>query len=687
MSENVPPPPPPPHPPSEPGAPYAPYPPHGAYQRPPGAYGQPAPDGHEDWPVEPYAPPGPADQHASTGPRAPYPDGDPGQAPTAYDAYGHQDPGQTPTAYDTYPHPDPGQTPTAYDAYAHPDPHSPDAHGPYEQPAYGSYEQPAHGPYAAQPPQPPAGYAAYPAPASPATAPYPHPYVYPPMAPGAAADPGTPTGKRPGTRRRTLIAAVTAGLLVLGGGTYLVLGGGDDEGRQETARESAEGSREAGKNGDSAPPDRGDGTGTGGGPEADPGALNKTRAPGEARILFLAQNDTDLPRGGAEVFGPWVVGARGDTVAKAMYKEVVGYSATDGRKKWSVPLDAEVCSAPARPTEDGRIVIGVKDGPTDRAKCLGLRMIDLTTGKAGWKRSIPKATGFAGLADHTLTISGDTVAAGGTGSSYGFSIDDGRQLFAGPASGCKPFAFAGGPRLLAAAACPTGDYSRPKHQLSEVDPVTGKARWKYRAPEGWEIDKVYSTRPAVIALTQRAAKRWSVVALDANGRQRSQIDGGKDRFQPRCGGAFVVFGQVLEGCSGVTVDSSGGDTLYMATEPARPGGPNEVVAFDLDTGKATWRSRSGGEQPMVPLAVQDGQVIVYQRPSYDRGGVVAAVPAKGGPPRPLLHLPDAAARVESTFWSPRTVWADGRLYLASGRVSARSDEEELRVKTLMGFGK
>ncbi|MGW6461145.1 outer membrane protein assembly factor BamB family protein, partial [Streptomyces sp. NPDC055078] len=335
-------------------------------------------------------------------------------------------------------------------------------------------------------------------------------------------------------------------------------------------------------------------------------------------------------------------------------------------------------------TTDGRIVVGVKDGPTDKAKCLDLQMIDLKTGKVGWKKSIPKGTGFAGLSDFTLTISGNTLAAGGSGNSYGFSMADGSQLFKGPASGCKPFAFAGGPKLLAASACPTADYDKPKHQLHEVDPTTGKPKWSYRAAEGWEIDKVYSTSPIVISLTQRKQKKWSVIALNANGTQRSQIDGGKDKFQPRCGGAFVVFGQNLEGCTGVAADAN---AFYMATEPARAGDANEVVAFSLDTGKATWRSPSGGDSGMTPLRMEGGNVLVYKDASYDAGGEVASIAPTGGAPKTLLKHPASTAQIENSFFSSRMAYADGRFFILTGRVSASNDKEEMEAKTMMAFGK
>ncbi|MFI9583992.1 PQQ-binding-like beta-propeller repeat protein [Streptomyces sp. NPDC052236] len=543
------------------------------------------------------------------------------------------------------------------------------------QPGYG-YPQQAPGqpgPYAQQP-----GPYAQPGPYGQQQGPY-GGYPTQPQYPGAPTPPGGGSGGgffkgKPGI----IIAAAVAALLVIGGGTYFALSGGDDSTKDDDKNVSK--SSDAPQPTGSESVDQGDGSG--GGRDADDD-LNAGRQDGEAKVLFLTKNDVDLPRNGAEVFGPWVAG---DTVVKGMYKEVAGYSVTDGKKKWSIPLGTEICLASAQTTADGKMVIGIKDSLTERAKCTVLQMIDLKTGKAGWKKPIPKATGaFGSLSDFTLSISGNTLAAGGSGNSYGFSMTDGTQLFKGPSEGCKPFAFAGGPKLLAAASCPTSDYNKPKQQLSEVDPTTGKAKWTYNAPLGWEIDKVYSTSPLVISLTQREPKKWSIIALTDTGRQRSQIDGGKDKFQPRCGGGgLIIFGQNLEDCTGVAADAT---HFYMATDPAKAGGANEVVAFNLATGKPAWRSPVGGDSSMTPIGMEGGNLLVYVEPSYDKGGAVATIAPTGGAPKVLLQHPASTAQIENSFFSAQLAYADGRFFIANGRVSASNDAEEKETKTMMAFGK
>ncbi|MFF8846697.1 PQQ-binding-like beta-propeller repeat protein [Streptomyces sp. NPDC015127] len=538
---------------------------------------------------------------------------------------------------------------------------------PAPQPGYG-YPQAGHpGPYGQQP----GPYAQQPGPYN-----QPGPYGgYPtqPQYPGAPVPPSGGSGNFFKGKTGIIVAASAAALLLIGGGTYFALAGDDKDDKPSVSKSDDP------KPTGSPTVDQGDGNGDGGARDGEDD-LNAGRQDGEAKVLFLTKNDVDLPRNGADVFGPWVVG---DTVVKAMYREIAGYSVTDGTKKWSVPVGTKVCSAPVNASADGKIVFGVEDGLTDKAKCNDLQMVDLKTGKAGWKKSIPKPSGaFSSLADYTLAISGSTLAVGGGSNSYGFSLADGKQLFGKPTGDCKPFAFAGGPRLLAGASCPTSDYDKPKHQLQEIDPTTGKVKWTYNTPEGWEIDKVYSASPLVVSITQREPKKWSIIALTDNGKPHSQIAGGNDKFQPRCGGSFVVFGQNLEGCTGVAADAN---TFYMATETGY-GTANEVVAFNLDTGKAKWRSKAPAERQMTPLRMEGGNVLVYMGASYDKGGTVATIAPSGGAPKTLLQHPASTAQIENTFYSPKMAYSDGRFFIASGRVSASNDKEEKETKTMMAFG-
>ncbi|MFJ9829318.1 PQQ-binding-like beta-propeller repeat protein [Streptomyces sp. NPDC101160] len=551
--------------------------------------------------------------------------------------------------------------------------------GPYGYPQQPP-QQPQSGPYGY--PQQPGPYAQQPGPYGQQPGPYgqqPNPYGGYPTAPmpGAPA-PGGGGGKNPFQGKPgVIIAAAAAALLVIGGGAWFALSGSGDD---DPVAKPSNSATTTPKPTDSV--DKGDGKGDGGdGGEDD---LNAGRKPGEAKVDWLLKNNVDLPRNGADVFGPWIVG---DTVVKGMFKGVDGYSLADGSPKWHLDLPFKLCAAPPEPGANGSMVFGYEENAKDGAKCTELQQVDLTTGKAGWKKSVPKGTGFFSFSDNTLAISGNTVTAAGTSSAYGFSLADGKQLFgyaAGSSGSCKPIAFAGGVKLIAAMKCPSGDVNKEQQAVSEIDPVTGKAKWTFKLKETWEVDRVYSVNPLVISATQRDEKKWSVFALNANGSLRSQIQGGaNDKFAPRCGGTFVIFGKNLQGCTGVAADAN---TFYMATD-ASYGTSNEVVAFDLNTGKQKWRSKAPAEQQMTPLRMEGSDVLLYVQPKFDKGGAVATLAPTGGAPKVVLQHQVATAEIESSFYDAGYAYSNGTFVIAAGRVSAANDQEEKETKTMMAYGK
>ena len=551
------------------------------------------------------------------------------------------------------------QAPGAQPGYGYPQAPGQAAPGPYAQQP-GPYGAPA-GPYTQQP----GPYAQQP------TVGYGYPQQQYPGAPTPGGSGGGPFKGKP----VLVIGAALAAFLVVGGGIF-ALTSGSDEVKKPVARTSSGAPAPSG----SPTVDQGDGKGDGREANDD---LNAGRKAGEAKVLWLTTNDVDLPRNGADVNGPWIVG---DTLVKGMYRSVTGYSVADGKEKWTLALPADMCAAPATATADGKIVIGVKNGTTDKADCADLQMIDLNTGKAGWKKSVTKNGTWDLLSDIGLAISGDTVTVGRTSNSNAYRVTDGKELFGKPSGNCQPFAFAGGPKLIAASSCRTADVDNPQHQIQEVDPTTGKPKWTYKPKQGWEVDKVYSVSPLVVSLTQSEEKKWSILALKENGTLRSQLVGDKeDKFSVDCGHDFAIFGQQLEGCSGLAADAN---TFYMMTEDdtSGTGRTNKVIAFDLNTGKPKWKAAAPAERTMKPLRMEGGNVLVYLEPSYDKGGAIATIAPTGGAPKVLLQHPDSTTQIEN-FFSSRTVYAGGRSFVVSDRVSAGSDDEEKEQTIIMAFGK
>ncbi|WP_327367894.1 outer membrane protein assembly factor BamB family protein [Streptomyces sp. NBC_01217] len=598
-------------------------------------------------------------------PQGPPPSGPPQTPPPAQPPQAPPAPQTPPPAQPGYGYPQtPGQAPGQAPGYGYPQ-----QPGPYSQ-------QP--GPYGQQPGpynQQPGPYGQQPGPYSQQPGPYGQQpgYGYPQQQyPGAPA-PAGPGGGNPLKRKPALIigAAVVA-LLVIGGGIFLATSGSDDD-KKPVAHKSDDAKP-------STSPSVDEGNGSGDGRESDED-LNAGRKEGEAKVLWLQKNDIDLPRNGSDVYGPWVVG---DTLVRGMYRSVSGYSVADGKQKWTLKLPADLCAAPSQPTADGKIVIGVENGTTDKADCSDLQMIDLATGKAGWKKSIKKNGIWDMMSDISLAISGDTVTVGRTGNSNAYRVSDGKELFGKSAGNCQPFAFAGGPRLIAASSCRTDDVDNPQHQIQEIDPVTGKPRWTYRPKAGWEVDRVYSVSPLVVSL--KKDKEWSILSIKENGTLRSGLVSDKgDKFSPDCGNTFAIFGKSLDGCTGVAADAN---TFYMATAPDSGGTArtNKVVAFNLNTGKPRWKAAAPADRMVKPLRMEGGNVLLYVEAGYNKGGGIATLAPAGGTVQMVLKHPVSTAEIESSFYNSKIVYAGGRSFIASGRVSARNDEEELETKTMMAFG-
>ncbi|MFJ3203249.1 PQQ-binding-like beta-propeller repeat protein [Streptomyces sp. NPDC086989] len=546
------------------------------------------------------------------------------------------------------------------------------ARPPAVQPGYGSDYRtapPGSGPVPGNPYAQPLPHP-YPSPS-----PQPHTVPHPPLPPA----PGGGSGSRFRGRAALLITALVAALLVIGGCLYAVSGAGRDEPRAPAANASEP----------AAPPvspsvDKGDGKGTGGGPETSD--LNAGIKPGEAPV-WLSENMTAVPGSGARQYGPWRVG---DVVVRAMFKEVTAHGVTDGREKWKVALATPLCGVPQAPSADGKLVVGIKSGDGEGARCTHLQQIDLRTGTAGWKVEVPQENSHDTAVEFGMAISADTVAVARSAVVSGFSVTDGRKLYGTSKTGaCYPAAVGGGSRLFNVRNCPDPDdaTAEPRTMIEEVDPATGAAKWNHLYDKGWSLGRIHSVDPLVVAAYNSGQKAWGITVFTADGRVRSQS-------RP----AFGVTGRCngwgdgtdgLHGCDAAAVD---GGTLYLAA--GKPGSTlgvdttDEVVAVDLDTGAERWHAAAPPGRAMWPLAVEDGKLLVYVEAGAGASAAVAALPAAtGGEPQVVLQTPEGTKGAESVFFSHsvRVAWAGGRLFLLKG--SVYSPEPGKVDHAILSFGR
>lgn len=578
--------------------------------------------------------------------------------------------------------PPPGQAAGPYGAPVQPGPYgTPAQPGPYGVPQPGPYGAPMQpGPYSA--PTQPGPYGAptqpgpYGAPSQPG--PYGRPssrqpgYGYPqqsqyqqPPRPGGG---GFFRG-----RRGAVVGAVLAVVLLAGGGIWLAASG--DDWSKPTANASTDPGPGPDGGGDGKAEDQGTHD-----LRAEADALNAKRRTGEAKILWLQEGGVDLPRNGSDVYGPWIVG---DTVVKAMFRTVTGYSVTDGRRKWSLRLPSSLCAAPSQPTADGKIVFGIKTGTADDALCNSLQMADLTTGKAGWRKTYRRQGAWDLLSDVSMAINGDTVTVGRTSRTDAFRVSDGAVLFGELPGNCQPFGFASGPVAIAATSCQTAADDHKEQQVQRIDPVTGKVRWTYKVKKGWEVAQFYSVNPLVVSLKQ--ADKWAIIVLNENGTYRSQLVGGTEEYGTKCGGDLLTEGKNLDNCLGVAADER---TVYLATKPPEDDltPTNKVVAFDLNTGQAKWKAAAPAGQTFMPVRTEGGRLLMYLAAAKNKGGGIASLPQTGGTPQMVLRHPAAAATVERGFFDSRVAYRNGRCILMHARISGIDDEDEKSMKSMAAFG-
>ncbi|MFC8092293.1 PQQ-binding-like beta-propeller repeat protein [Streptomyces sp. NPDC057301] len=533
-----------------------------------------------------------------------------------------------------------------------------------QQPGYG-YPQAPQGGQGGQPPTPPAGYG-YPG-QQPATYgqpqnPYgqqPNPYGQPPgYGYPQQTVPMQPAGAGGGGQRSSgqlaviVAAAVVVISLIIGGVLYAK--SGDEGGKDDTA--SSSGGTGGGDNGDG-----------GGGVDA-PDGTEKVPAETNADVLFQVKAPDVEDDTSVVVSGSWLTD---DAYVKSGVAEIVGYDRDKGTKLWTVKLPGPVCQAGKHVNEDGLTAVAFQpDMPTKERPsygCTQVAAIDLDAGKKLWTKS----TEVEGrpLRFDNVTVSGGTVAAGGTSGGTAFDLKTGKQLWVPKAEdGCYDLGYAGGEKLVAVRKC--GSYDQPQLHIQTIDPKSGKVISEYKMAEGVEYASVVSTEPLVVAAEagqSDAVGISDVFAIDnKTGKLRIRISVPADQFAAKCSGVTTI-----EQCKGVVV---GNDRLYVETEQHSSGGArgrtNEIVAFDLATGKQTGqRADAGDGYTITPLRMDGGNVIAYKRPPYDKGGQIVSVDGGSFKETKLLENPAArSVRDVETRMSPEYsefIYSQGRLYMSA----------------------
>ncbi|MFG2354526.1 PQQ-binding-like beta-propeller repeat protein [Streptomyces sp. NPDC048521] len=530
-----------------------------------------------------------------------------------------------------------------------------------QPPAYGGqppgYGAPPHNPYA-QPPQPPQPGYGYPG--QPPTV---------PMQP----QPGQSGGGRNNTVLFIVVAAVVAIALIVGGGIWYAKSSGDDGDQHNTASSSG---GTGGKNG------------TGGTGGTSSGGKEKVPADPASHVLL----QVPMPKTDDTVVtsGSWLT----DKVyAKSGIAEIVGYDAAKGTKLWTVKLPGPVCAAAGHVTSDNKTAITFQPkmpAKNSSAGCSQVAAIDLDAGKKLWTKTVK--SGDYAVSLQNVTVASHTVAVGSSSGGAAFDIDSGAVLWQPkPDDTCYDAGYGGGAKLVAVRKC--GDYGNRQLRIQNIDPKTGKVIAEYKMPAGVEYAAIVSTDPLVVAAdVGDSAGDGSGVSdyfsIDGRtGKLLTRISAPGDTYGGRCDGITRI-----EGCKQIV---AGNGRLYLPTERHDGKGAsysktNEIIAFDLSTGKQTGqRAEAGDGYELSPLRMDGGNLLAYKRPPYDKGGQIVSIDGGSFKETELLVNPSARnVRDAETGMLPdyaEILYGQGRLYM-SAVFAHKTDSTYGKEYLVMGFG-
>ena len=466
---------------------------------------------------------------------------------------------------------------------------------------------------------------------------------------------GAGGGKKLTTQMQIIIAAAVAVVLIIGGGVWFASSGGDDP-DNETKGGSA-------------------GTSQGGEQAADGAGKEKAPDNNKAKVGFQlpAPEVADY----TDVVGSWITDK---AYVKTGVNQIVGYDLTTGAQLWTIPLPGQVCAATKHVSKDNRTAIAFeaakRTGAKDYQTCTEVGAIDLTAGKLLWSKSVQGSNaGDDKVRFEEVTLSGTTVAAGGTDGGAAFDLADGtiRWKPEVSAEGCYDMGYGGGGGLVAARKC--GSYDDPQVTIQNLNPLTGAPVSSFKMPAGVEYAGIVSTKPLVVAadVGETAGDGSSISDFfsidEKTGKLRAKIPADADKYAAQCGSTEV------EKCQQVVV---GNDRLYLPTEEnddsTGTDQTNQIVSFDLATGKSTSdRADAGDSYTMFPLRMDGGNIIAYKMPPYDKGGQIVSINGSTFKETLLLENPsDESVRdAEGSFSADyaEILYGDGRMVISESTVS------------------
>ncbi|GAA2456398.1 hypothetical protein GCM10010405_45500 [Streptomyces macrosporus] len=379
-----------------------------------------------------------------------------------------------------------------------------------------------------------------------------------------------------------------------------------------------------------------------------------------------------LPDKSGFAYGTWFVGGN---LVRALFDSVVAYDLDTGEEVWSLDVTRGASCAAAPGTSDGRTVLQWG------ARCEKVMGIDLAEGEELWRDDLPSEGGGEFEFDFTqMAVGGDTATVAWGDKAFAYDLATGRPLWSTAEDAeCRDLGHVGGKRLVAHVDCGYGE-SQEIHSLKP----DGRKNWKWKAPEGVEINRIFSVDPVVVGVTAGGETEMTdIVVLDDEGKVRSKIGLGSDRYWFSCWPSHE-----LAGCRNVVVDKAN-DALYLQSNRRMDDEDgllvSEVVAFDLSTGTSKWLSEPTRKGQAAPLAMDGGKLIGYEPPTPDEAGRITSIDPATGETTLYAELPDNTWKAEFRMNAGmgRPYWHDGGFFLVAHEFVAENGTD---LEGLMAFG-
>ncbi|MZD03672.1 PQQ-binding-like beta-propeller repeat protein [Streptomyces sp. SID5785] len=469
-----------------------------------------------------------------------------------------------------------------------------------------------------------------------------------------------------------ITAAVVVIALIVGGGIFYASSGDDDKGGP-TATGGDGGKGANGKGGAG-------GSGLGGAGEEKVPSNTSAKLAFQLPAPAVAKDNVD------SVSGSWLT----DKVyAKAGVNEIVGYDPATGGKQWTLPLSGQTCGFTPTVTKDAMAAVVAEDGKRDKKglhkTCSQVTLFNVNTGEKVWTSSI--GSGEEAIPFEELNFAGDTLAAGaGLRGGAAFDVKTGKTLWKPQQGSCEDIGYAGGAQLVAVRRC--GDYDTGKYEVQLLDPKSGQPKWSYKLATGVDNAKILSTDPVVIGVgagDNSAGTVSDIFSMDENGKLLTKIAIDDEKYDFDC-----EVGKI-DGCKKIVV---GNGRVYLSTRQHDAGGDigqtNEIVSYDLKTGKTTSDRADGGEYEIFPFRMDGGNILAFKRGPYDKGSQIVTIAPKDMKQTTLLETPatqpvqNAVSSMVPGSSSSELLYSNGRLYFGKGLISKPYSADEKQY-TAVGF--